>query len=101
MARSPRLTLSRRNLRLAIGACDLAIRVRSEVLAAAVTSDAEAQAEFMALRDELSPRQRLFHPVARRARRARLAVLHGRRDIRELKALREKLQAVLEKEIPS
>lgn len=98
MARSPRLSLSRRNLRLAIGACDLAIRVRSELLAADVTLDAEAQADYMALRDELSPRGRLFHPVARRARRARLAVLHGRRDIRELEVLREKLQATLEKE---
>lgn len=101
MARSPRLSLSRRNLQLAIRACDLAIRVRSEVLAADVTSDAEAQADYMAIRDELSPRQRLYHPVARRAMRAKLAVLHGRRDIRELEVLREKLQAVLEKEISS
>jgi hypothetical protein len=95
--RSPRLSLTRRQLRVAIKACDLVRTIRSEGLDALVSSDASAEADYLAIRGELTPRQRRYHPVARRALRAKIDVLHARRDIRELEILREKLQAALDK----
>lgn len=98
MARAPRLSLSRRQLRVGIGAINLAIAVRSEGLDALASSDAEAEAEYMALRDRLTPWQRRYHPVARRKSRARWDLALAHRDILELTILRDKLQAALDKE---
>lgn len=98
MARSLRLSLARRQLRVLIELCSQGLSVQRAAIDALVLSDAEAQAEYLAIRGELSPRGRLFHPVARRAMRTKLDVLHARRDMRELELLQERLRSVLEKE---
>lgn len=98
MARAPRLSLSRRQLGVAIGAVDLALAIRREVTAGLASSVAEADAEYMAIREELSPRGRTMHPIARRRAMVRFDLLMAEQAIAELIDLRRKLEQVLERE---
>lgn len=97
MARAPRLSLSRRQLRVGIMAIDLALVIRREVTAGLASSVAEADRDYMAIREELSPRGRLYHPAARRRITARADLSKAEREIVELLDLRDRLEQVLER----
>lgn len=97
MARAPRLSLSRRKLRVGIMAIDLALAIRREVTAGLASSVAEADREYMAIREELSPRGRLYHPAARRRISAHADLAEAERGIVELLELRDRFTQTLER----
>lgn len=97
MARAPRLSLAPNLLRAGIRGLETALTTQRAVIDALASSDAEAQAAYLAVRGELSPWGRIAHPTARRARAARFDLSRAEREALELRLLQIKLRDALEK----
>lgn len=97
--RSPRLSLTRRQLRLGVLLCNRAID-QSEANAVGLRKELDdAQDAYMAVREGLTTfHERRYHPTMRRVIDARAALFAATRHNIELRDLRDRLQAVLDKE---